>query len=143
MEKDFICINCNKKIIDSLEMGTRNRNHCPFCLYSLHADENAAGDRKSTCHGSMVPIGLTFKLEKPDKYKEDVGEIMLVHRCTKCGKISINRIAGDDDTEKIMQLVARTEHLIEKQELEKNGIQLLSSAQLGLVKRQLLGDPQD
>jgi len=35
----------------------------------------------------MKPIGLT--------YKQD-GELMIIHLCLGCGKISANRIAGDD-----------------------------------------------
>ncbi|MDP2649533.1 MAG: RNHCP domain-containing protein [bacterium] len=107
---NFVCLNCKKEVKDSPEMGTRNRNHCPFCLYSLHVDEYRAGDRKSVCHGAMEPIGLTFKKEKSNKYKrEDKGEIMLIHKCTLCGKISINRIAGDDDAGKILTLASQAD----------------------------------
>jgi hypothetical protein len=37
----------------------------------------------------MKPIGLSLKKD---------GELMIVHRCLGCGKISPNRIAGDDNT---------------------------------------------
>lgn len=36
----------------------------------------------------MKPIGLTYKSND---------ELMMVHLCLNCGKISINRIAGDDN----------------------------------------------
>lgn len=44
----------------------------------------------------MKPIGLRYKYD---------GEIMIVHRCLSCGKISNNRIAGDDIPEVILSLL--------------------------------------
>ena len=46
----------------------------------------------------MQPIGLTFKKQK-QKYVSTYSnsELMIVHRCLSCGKISTNRIAGDDN----------------------------------------------
>ena len=81
----FECINCHEWVKFEA-WGTKNRNHCPYCLYSLHIDLNT-GDRLSSCGGLMKPIG---KFLKPD------GEVMLVHQCEKCGIIRKNRIAGDD-----------------------------------------------
>jgi DNA-directed RNA polymerase subunit RPC12/RpoP len=91
--KYFTCINCGKDI-PYKAWGTKNRNHCPFCLYSLHVD-NIPGDRKSMCRGIMVPIG---KLVKED------GEESVVHKCSKCGLIRKNRIAGDDSVELVAAL---------------------------------------
>jgi len=89
----FICINCGKKVFLQAP-GTHNRNHCPFCLYSLHVDIES-GDRKSPCGGKMAPIG---KYYKPD------GEEVLVHKCEKCGFVRYNRIAGDDSFELVGNL---------------------------------------
>ena len=91
--EDFRCKHC-KLEVPGTAIGTKQRNHCPICLYSLHVDESI-GDRKSTCHGSMKPISLTSKKD---------GEIMIVHKCEKCGKKSNNRIAGDDNTDAILAL---------------------------------------
>jgi hypothetical protein len=100
---DFNCLNCGKLVLEE-SFGTKNRNHCPFCLYSLHVDINP-GDRKSECLGLMEPIGLTFKQEGFGKYgKKKQGEIMLIHKCLKCSHICINRIAGDDDSELILKI---------------------------------------
>lgn len=44
----------------------------------------------------MEPIGLALKKD---------GELMIVHLCLNCGKISCNRIAGDDNTYSIVQLM--------------------------------------
>jgi hypothetical protein len=68
-----------------------------MCLWSKHVDE-AKGDRRASCLGGMEPIGLTFKHEGHGK----VGEIMLIHHCSVCEKISINRIARDDPEHKIL-----------------------------------------
>ena len=89
----FTCKNCHKKV--PLEApGTKNRNHCPFCLFSLHVD-NETGDRRSDCGGLMPAIGKM--------YKED-GEEVLVHECVKCGLIRKNRIAGDDSFDLVENL---------------------------------------
>ena len=84
----FTCKNCGREV-SYLAFGTRNRNHCPFCLYSLHVD-NAPGDRKSDCDGLMEPVGKIYKSD---------GEEVLVHKCLKCATIRKNRIAGDDSVD--------------------------------------------
>lgn len=90
----FICLNC-KKNVTPLSSGGRNRNHCPFCLFSLHVDESTPGDRMSDCKGLMAPIGIETRR---------TGEYVLINKCLKCKKISKNRIAGDDDWDKIIFL---------------------------------------
>jgi len=67
--------------------GTAHRNHCPSCLWSRHVDDRP-GDRAADCGASMEPIAITAR---PD------GEWLLVHRCTCCDTIHVNRIAGDDN----------------------------------------------
>lgn len=89
----FICINCGKKV-SNLAWGTRNRNHCPFCLYSLHID-NVVGDRLSNCSGLMKAIGKQLKKD---------GEEVLIHKCIKCKEIRKNRVAGDDSLESVAEL---------------------------------------
>lgn len=46
----------------------------------------------------MKPIGLRFKYD---------GEIMIVHKCRSCGKISDNRIAGDDFPDTIISILLK------------------------------------
>jgi DNA-directed RNA polymerase subunit RPC12/RpoP len=96
MNQDFICGKCKQPIPYSKFIGTKHRNHCPNCLWSKHVDLEIPGDRKANCGALMEPIGLTFKKQK--------GEIMLIHKCLKCGKISLNRIAGDDSPEAILKI---------------------------------------
>ncbi len=80
----FICTHCGKDV-PALDNGSY-RNHCPFCLYSLHVDINP-GDRANTCQGVLEPIGVDYSGKK--------GWIIL-HRCLRCGEIRRNRAALDD-----------------------------------------------
>jgi hypothetical protein len=74
--------------------GTKNRNHCPHCLFSLHVD-NETGDRMSDCRGLMAPVGRLLKKD---------GEEVLIHKCLVCGEIRKNRIAGDDSISLVEEL---------------------------------------
>lgn len=77
--------------------GTRNRNHCPYCLCALHVDVRK-GDRRSGCRGIMDPIAVWVKGD---------GEWAIVHRCRLCGKVMTNRIAGDDNELALVSLALR------------------------------------
>jgi len=92
----FRCQNC-KLIVSGTAPGTRHRNHCPACLWSLHADEHP-GDRRSVCRARMEPIAI---------WVQSNGEWSLVHRCIACGRLQSNRIAGDDNAFSLMSLAAR------------------------------------
>lgn len=140
MNQDFICSHCGSSVKADFAVGTKNRNHCPKCLYSLHVD-NVPGDRIAGCEGNMEPIGLTFKEEGLDKYGKKVqGELMLIHKCTKCGKVNINRIAGDDDPDEILKIYKSSEENIElKEKLKKEDINLLDNSSETEIKKQLFG----
>lgn len=85
----------------------------------------------------MGPIGLTFKKEGVDKYgKERQGEIMLIHRCEKCGKVVINRLAGDDQTSEIMSLFENSKS---KKFEDPKEIKILREEDRGEVRAQLFG----
>ncbi|HOM77885.1 RNHCP domain-containing protein [Patescibacteria group bacterium] len=88
--ESFVCKKCGS-VVFLKAPGTRNRNHCPYCLYSLHVDQEK-GDRASQCRGLMAPIGKFYKSD---------GEEMLVHKCRKCGFVRWNRVAGDDLVEAV------------------------------------------
>ena len=96
MSSSITCRHCGTAFTVNAP-GTRNRNHCPHCLWSVHLD-NAPGDRASRCGGEMEPIAIATR---PD------GEWMIVHRCRKCGTIHANRVAGDDNAVALMMLAAR------------------------------------
>lgn len=90
----------------------------------------------------MEPLGLTFKEEGTDKYGNKVqGELMIIHRCLQCQKISINRIAADDGTEQIMKLFEKSKELDDeiKKELADEGIKLLEEKDKKEIETQLFG----
>lgn len=76
----FICQNCGENVV-ALTNGSY-RNHCPFCLHSLHVD-HIPGDRGSHCHGLMTPID--YRLHSKKGYQ-------ILHQCS-CGKKQWNKIA--------------------------------------------------
>jgi len=78
----FICQNCGKEV---LPLGYTSRNHCPFCLWSLHLDVNP-GDRASECGGKMEPVRVEIDSKKG---------YVIIHKCTKCGEIRRNRTAHE------------------------------------------------
>jgi hypothetical protein len=89
-------LNCKEQILPS-QNGTAQRNHCPYCLWSLHVDFQI-GDRRSACRSLMEPIAVWVK---PN------GEWALIHRCRECGAIRANRIAGDDNEYLLLSLALR------------------------------------
>lgn len=89
----FKCKHC-RRFIGPLLSGGHHRNHCPFCLYSSHVDEQS-GDRLNTCGSSMEPIG---------SFQRFKGEYVIVHRCLGCGFERFNRIAADDDFDLVLSL---------------------------------------
>ncbi len=94
---DFRCVNCRLDV--SLDApGTAHRNHCPQCLASLHVDHRIPGDRASECRGRMEAVAV---FTRPD------GEWMIVHQCLRCGELSSNRIAGDDNALALVRLALR------------------------------------
>ena len=107
----FTCAHCHGFVYSkSGRSGVQNRNHCPYCLWSRHLDLYAAGDRLSACKASMRPVGLTVKSIRK-KYGAGLGELMLIHSCEECKALSINRIAADDDPQKIFSIYADSFHL--------------------------------
>jgi hypothetical protein len=92
----------------------------------------------------MRPVGLTLK-RIAKKYASPIqgeqGELMLVHLCEACGKVSINRIAVDDDNETILAVLEESASLDAgtRALLAQDGVTPLSTAQADLVRRRLLG----
>lgn len=77
--------------------GSDHRNHCPNCLHSLHVDIEP-GDRESDCGGIMEPIAVWVRKN---------GEWAIIHRCRRCGQLSSNRIAADDNPMKLMSIAMK------------------------------------
>jgi DNA-directed RNA polymerase subunit RPC12/RpoP len=78
----FRCAHCGNAV-EPVTNGSY-RNHCPFCLHSLHVDIRP-GDRQNACHGLMEPIGL----------RQGKKGYQLVFRCRRCGSRGVNRVADD------------------------------------------------
>ena len=92
----FTCKVCGRPVV-AAGAGSDHRNHCPNCLSSLHVDE-LPGDRASECGGIMEPIGVWVRKG---------GEWAIIHRCRRCGKLSSNRAAADDNPMKLMSIAMK------------------------------------
>ena len=94
--RSFQCAQCGAHV--SLDApGTSHRNHCPRCLWSRHLDRNTPGDRKAECSAGMEPIAVTVRGK---------GSWVLIHRCLSCGRLRLNRTAGDDNPLLLLRLAA-------------------------------------
>jgi hypothetical protein len=92
----FTCKHCGR-LVTPEAAGTQHRNHCPNCLTSLHVDEEP-GDRAADCGGQMEPIGVWVRKN---------GEWAIIHRCKRCGALSSNRVAADDNPMLLMSIALR------------------------------------
>lgn len=97
-DSGFVCSNCKREI---MPLGYSSRDHCPYCLCSLHVDENP-GDRASDCGGLLRPVKAY-----PDAKKGYIIE----YRCQKCGAKRRCRSAHEakvqpDDIDLIIKLTA-------------------------------------
>ena len=103
----FTCKVCGRLVVPD-GAGSGHRNHCPNCLHSLHLDIEP-GDRASGCGGIMEPVAVWVRRN---------GEWAVIHRCRRCGQLSSNRIAADDNPMKLMSIammpVARPPFPVEK-----------------------------
>ncbi len=141
INNDFKCLHCQHPVsANSLVSGVHNRNHCPYCLWSRHMDLHRPGDRLAACRAGMRPVGLTLK-KTGKKYGPGTGELMLIHLCHDCGKVSINRIAADDDPEMILTIFENSAHLDRQVHLlfALQGIQALQRSDRRTVQAQIMG----
>ena len=95
-EESFTCKYCGRLVV-SAGAGSEHRNHCPYCLTSLHLDDEP-GDRAAGCGGLMEPVSVWVRKN---------GEWALIHRCRRCGVMSSNRIAADDNPLKLMSIALK------------------------------------
>ena len=90
----FRCRRCGLDVpVDA--PGTAHRNHCPNCLWSRHLDDDSPGDREADCGALMEPIAITVR---------GGGEWVLIHRCSGCDELRLNRTAGDDNPLLLLRL---------------------------------------
>ena len=90
VDEGFICFNCHQEV---KPLNYTSRDHCPYCLHSIHIDINP-GDRLNTCLGDLEPIGI-------EKFKDS---FKIIYRCQKCSIVHKNIIAKDDNFEEIIRL---------------------------------------
>ncbi len=96
VECGFVCQYCGRAVTPD-PAGTGHRNHCPWCLHSLHLDD-LPGDRASGCGGIMEPVAISVRRGK---------EWVIIHRCNDCGTLKENRIAGDDNAMALLSIAVR------------------------------------
>lgn len=92
IDEDFRCIVCHKPV---KALGYSARDHCPYCLCSIHIDNNP-GDRLCHCLGVLKPIDV--EMGKKDNLK-------IIYRCDKCGMIKKNKMAIDDNYDLLLQIM--------------------------------------
>ena len=92
----FTCKHCGRPVVPA-GAGSDHRNHCPNCLTSLHLDVEP-GDRSADCGGLMDAIAVWVRKN---------GEWAIVHRCRRCGALSSNRVAADDNPMKLMSIAMK------------------------------------
>lgn len=95
-QEAFTCKVCDRLVTPD-SAGSEHRNHCPNCLNSLHLDIEP-GDRAADCGGIMEPITVWVRRG---------GEWAIIHRCKRCGTLSSNRVAADDNPMKLMSIALR------------------------------------
>lgn len=91
-DQTFICKNCGRNV---KRLKYTSRDHCNFCLYSLHVDIHP-GDRLNKCGGLLKPINVIVDSKKGEQIK---------YICTKCGANVKNIIAEDDNKETIYKII--------------------------------------
>jgi len=138
---DFTCQHCHRFVsANAFLAGAQNRNHCPYCLWSRHLDLFEPGDRLAACMAGMRPVALTAKRSR-NKYVSRSGELMLVHQCTGCGKLSINRIAADDIADYVFEVYEGSLRLAPqmREQMRESGIDSLVEQDEPLVRLRLFG----
>lgn len=96
----------------------------------------------SLCGARMKPIGLMFKHAQVNPFTGRTnGDLMIVHECTNCGKISPNRIAGDDNVYMILSILDESLSVSDTVgiRLQQRGISMLTQADKNDVKTALFG----
>lgn len=94
--ESFTCKVCGRLVVPN-GAGSDHRNHCPYCLASMHLDIEP-GDREADCGGAMEPVAVWVRKN---------GEWAIIHRCKICGALSSNRIAADDNPMKLMSIAMK------------------------------------
>lgn len=141
-EQQFTCLHCHLYVSCApMVAGVQNRNHCPYCLWSRHLDWREPGDRMASCRAPMEPVGLTTRRGRNKYASERDGELMLIHRCSGCGRLVINRVAADDSVDALIALFEASHALLAPlvAELGRQGVAALTARDGDLLRRRLFG----
>ena len=99
LDEGFLCAHCGETIPPN---EVTSRDHCPYCLTSLHVDI-CPGDRANPCRGTLIPIRT-----EPHPKKGFV----IYYKCSKCNARVSNKAAMTgvcpDDTDLLIRLTANT-----------------------------------
>lgn len=96
VNEGFLCAHCKKEVPKT--SGTTPRNHCPFCLWSMHVDVNP-GDRANSCKGMMRPVGIYTHTKK---------SYIILHQCTRCGgRVKAKAIISDKNTSDDFEIILK------------------------------------
>jgi ribosomal protein L37AE/L43A len=87
--EDFTCDHCGYNVA-----GDGYTDHCPNCLYGKHVDKDIPGDRKSSCKGLLLPIGIKIKNKKTQ----------IGYKCQKCHRIFFCTVSKNDNQKKLEEL---------------------------------------
>lgn len=90
-DNGFTCRHCGKEVSP---LGYTSRDHCPYCLHSIHIDIEP-GDRSNDCLGTLKPIAVEPSTKKG---------YIITYKCEKCGEIKRNKSADDDDFDVMLDI---------------------------------------
>ncbi len=83
MNESFACHHCKKDVPAAQKTC---RDHCPYCLYSKHVDNNP-GDRLARCEGILKPMAYA---------KHGKKGFMIHYICQSCGQKKVNKFLEID-----------------------------------------------
>ncbi|MGC6510501.1 MAG: RNHCP domain-containing protein [Myxococcota bacterium] len=85
IDESFQCAYCHRLVSAGGEMI---RDHCPYCLSSMHVDK-VPGDRAANCGGQLLAVNLEFRAQQ-----------WWIHYCCQtCGHLHRVRAHPDDHLE--------------------------------------------
>lgn len=93
-DEAFDCLHCGRHVP---KLEVTSRDHCPFCLRSLHVDV-VPGDRENTCGGLLDPVGGSLMR----------GQVTIRYRCRRCGASHQVRAALEGESPDDWEMVVRT-----------------------------------
>lgn len=90
-DSGFKCVHCGREVSP---LGYTSRDHCPYCIYSIHID-NIPGDRDNKCLGKLEPVSVEPSAKKG---------YIITYKCQKCGEVKRNKSAEDDNFEELLNI---------------------------------------